>query len=89
MDNIYHALMCLEGVTEVEVLDDCQGTIGVYVEGGQNEQIAAVISRYTYLWTTTLGDTPTKLYNLFTLWFYRDKLAFRAKFKEMFGKEFE
>ena len=89
MNNLYHSLMCVEGVTEVEVLDDCQGTIGVYVEGGQDGQIAAVISRYTCLWTTTLGDTPIELHKLFTLCFYRDKQAFRAKFKEMFGKEFE
>ena len=86
MNNLYHSLMCVEGVTEVEVLDDCQGTIGVYVEGGQ---IAAVISRYTYLWTITLGDTPVELHSLFTPQFYRDKQAFRAKFKEMFGEEFE
>lgn len=88
MEKLYNQLMSLDGVTEVEILDDCQGSAGVYVCGGDNESIGKIISGNTYWWSYLLGDTEVLVYG-FRTYFYRDKQAFRAKFKELFGQEFE
>jgi len=86
--NLYDQLMSLEGVTEVEMLDDCQGTSGIYISGGTDESIGEIISRNTRMWQTRLGDTVVSPHG-FPHRFYRSKEAFRAKFKDMFGEEFE
>lgn len=86
--DLYDQLMSLQGVTEVELLDDCKGTIGVYVAGGSDEPIAKIIAENTFAWSSTLGDTEV-VRNFYRVRFYRSKLAFRVKFKELFGKEFE
>lgn len=88
MQKLYDQLMSLEGVTEVEILDDWQGKAAVYVCGGDTDIIGRIISGNTYWWSYLLGDTEVLVYS-FTVRFYRDKQAFRTKFKELFGQEFE
>lgn len=88
MEKLYNQLMNLEGVTEVEILDDYQGSAGVYVRGGDNEFIGKIISENTYWWSFLLGDTEVLVHG-FRTYFYRDKQAFRAKFKQLFGQEFD
>lgn len=88
MQKLYDELMSLEGVIEVEILDDWQGKAAVYVCGGDANSIGKIISGNTYWWSYLLGDTEALVYG-FKTYFYRDKQAFRAKFKELFGKEFD
>lgn len=85
----YEALMSVEGVTEVEILDG-NNTIGVYVSGGDKETIAKVLCNFVYSWNVNwyVGDTEVKR-EFCTVRFYRNKEAFRAKFKEIFGQEFD
>ena len=86
--SLYDQLMNLEGVTEVEILDDCQGVSGAYICGGDNEDIGKILAQNTYCWSSLLGDTEVRVYS-YKAYFYRNKQAFRAKFKEMFGQEFD
>ncbi len=88
MQKLYDQLMSLEGATEVEILDDWQGKAAVYVCGGDSDTIGKIISENTYWWSYLLGDTEVLVYG-FKTYFYRDKRAFRAKFKELFGEEFD
>jgi hypothetical protein len=50
MQKLYDQLMSLEGVIEVEILDDWQGGAAVYVYGGDTDSIGKTIAGNTYWW---------------------------------------
>ncbi len=85
----YEAMMSVEGVTEVEILSGNE-EIAYYVQGGDDQAIAAIMTNFIYVWNEhwLVGDTEVKR-EFCTVRFYRSKEAFRAKFKELFGQEFD
>lgn len=82
--SVYDQIQALDGVCEVEIFDFAERGVGIFIVGGDDQEISDAFAMHTYQWNVDwfVGDTEHKREFSTSKW-YRNYYAFAKDFKKI------
>lgn len=83
---VYGQIQALDGVCEVEMFDFAERGVGIFIVGGDDQEISEAFAMHTCRWNQDwyVGDTEYKR-EFFTPKWYRCYDNFQNKYRELSG----